>query len=286
MTRIHIVVDSCAQFVNAHFTQQHGITVVPNQIIINGQSFREGIDLTHEEALELMRGDIKTVEVRPPSSADYAAVFGRLAGRYDAIISIHASREILKSWENARVAAEQFAGNCDIFVVNSQSICVAEGMLAVVGVKAMQADLPLDEIVRQIRGTVDRVYTMFYVERMDFLYRNQIFSPAHSILGTMLGVKPFLTIEDGIIVPIEKVKTRAQAIDRMVEFAIEFEDIEQTAVIQPKLHPTEQTRQLQDRLASEFPRLPFAHTVYTASLGAFIGPEATGIVILEEDLMI
>jgi fatty acid-binding protein DegV len=100
----------------------------------------------------------------------------------------------------------------------------------------------------------------------------------------MLGVKPFLGVENGRLLPIEKVRTRAQAIDRLVEFAIEFTDIEDVVILQHKSYISEQTRAIQDRLAVEFPDMYFPYSTYGASLAALIGADATGMVILEQEV--
>jgi fatty acid-binding protein DegV len=100
----------------------------------------------------------------------------------------------------------------------------------------------------------------------------------------MLQIKPFLAMEEGHLRPMEKVRTRVQAVERLVEFAVEFTEIEEAVILQPKAHVTEQTRMLQDRLAVEFPGRHFPHALYGPSLAALIGPDATGLVVLESEI--
>lgn len=284
MSRIHIVTDSCALFVNAHFVEHNPVTIVPNRLKIGGKTYREGIDIGAEEALQLIARQRTVPQVIAPTAAEYAAIYRQVAVGCDAIISIHASREIFPSWQNAKTAAQQIAGQCEIIVVDSQMLCAAQGILVQTAVKASRELDDIEEIVRTVRGAVDRLYAIYYVESMDFLLQNKIMSASHSILGTMLGVKPFVTLEEGRLRPIEKVRTRAQAVERLVEFAVEFEHIEETAILQPKPYLTEQTRTLQERLGMEFPRQRFPYTVYSPSLAALIGSDAVGMVILEETL--
>ena len=102
---VHIVTDSSAHFTTPHFLQQYPVTVVPNRISIDGKSYREGIDLTAEEALKLIATQPYAPLVSSPTEAQYVEVYNRLARSCDAIISIHASREIYPSWANAMGAA-------------------------------------------------------------------------------------------------------------------------------------------------------------------------------------
>jgi fatty acid-binding protein DegV len=113
---------------------------------------------------------------------------------------------------------------------------------------------------------------------------NNILSSSHTILGAMLSIKPFLTLEDGEIKPIEKVRTRAQAIERLVEFAVEFTDIEDALILHNRARSGEQARMLQDRLVQEFPGQHFAIANYSPALACLIGADAAGIVVMEKEL--
>lgn len=283
MPGIHIVTDSCANFPNPHFLQQNPVTVVPATLTIKGKQYRDGIDLKPEEALALIAGD-RRASITPPSINDYAAVYARLAPTTDLIISLHASRELLGSWENAQTAAQQVMGNSGIAVVDSRTICAAQGMLVGAALRASQEESSTEEIVRRIRGAIERIYAVYYVESVDHLMHNDILSSSHTMLGAMLGIKPFLTIEDGEIKPIEKVRTRAQAVERLVEFAVEFTDIEDALILHHRPKSGEQARMLQDRLAQEFPDQHFAMATYNPALACLIGADAAGVVIMEEEL--
>lgn len=285
MQNVHIVTDSCANFASPHFLHQHPVTVVPNRISIAGKTYRDGIDLGPEEALRLIRAQAYAPLVSSPTVNDYLEVYNRLSRSNEAIISIHASRELYSSWQNAKAAARQLAGRCPIEVIDSQMVCAAQGMLVKVAVKAIQEDNnTLDDVVRMVRGAVERTYSIYYVETVNYLLQNKIMTISHSILGTMLGIKPFLSMEHGRVILVEKVRTRAQAIDRLVEFVVEFTGIEEVVILQHKPHISEQTRMLQDRLAVEFPGQYFPFSMYTPSMAALIGADATGVVVLEKEI--
>ena len=281
MPNIHIVTDSCACFVNEQVLRQHPITVVPNTITIDGKAYRENVDISPEDVLRLITQHPRSFTVSAPTAEDYAAVYRRLSRDHDAIISIHASRELYPCWQYARLAVQQLAGHCEIAVIDSQTIGAAQAMLTRVAGKAIQQQETLDNIIRIVRGAIERLYSIYYVETLDYLLKNKIMSASHTVLGTYLGIKPFLTLEEGHIALVEKVRTRTQAIDQMVEFILEFTDIEDIAILQHKAHLTEQTRLLQDRLMMEYPGQYFPYAVYNPSLAALIGPDATGVVVLE-----
>ncbi len=275
---IHVVTDSCA-----HGELPPNITVVPNTISMEGKTYREGIDLSAEEALRLFAHQAYAPQVRPPTQEQYLEVYDRLTREADAIVSIHASREIFPSWQNARAAAQQLAGRCEIVVIDSRTISAGQAMLIRLAARTIAEGVGTDEVVRILRGAVERIYSVYYVETTDFLMQNRVMSPAHSILGMMLNLKPVLTVEEGRLAPMEKVRTRIQAIERLVEFATEFTDFEDAVIVQHKTNGSEQSRMLVDRLGVDFPDRQFPHTLYGASLAALIGADATGLVILENE---
>jgi len=283
MSKIQIVTDSGAQFSNPAFLSQHAVTIVPNRIRIGDTLYVEGVDLSAEEALRLLARDIAAAPaVIAPSEADFAAVYDSLAADADAIISIHPSRSLFSSWHSASRAARQAAGHCEVVVIDSQSLAAGQGMLTQIAAEAVAQQVDFEEVVRLVRGAVERVYTVLYVETIGHLLQNRLISGSHALLGTLLGIKPFLTVENGCLAPTEKVRTRAQAVERLVEFVTEFTDIDDVIILQNKSYLTDQTRVVQERLALEFPGRTFPYAIYNASLAALVGPDALGIFILEK----
>src|SRR5258708_1096965 len=128
---------------------------------------------------------------------------------------------------------------------------------------------------------ISRIYAIFFVDSLDYLQHGGLVSESQAILGGMLGIKPFLTIEEGELITMEKVRTRPQAIDKLVEFVTEFSSVDYLVILQNTSHLTDQTRMLQERLALEFVDRPFPVVVYKPSLGTFIGPDAMGIIVFE-----
>jgi DegV family protein with EDD domain len=284
MQNVLIVTDSCAHFPNPQVLQQFPITVVPNRITIAGKTYRESVDLHTEEAFRLLAHQPYAPSLHAPSVADYLAVYSRLARDAAGIISIHASREMLPSWQNAREAAQQLAGRCEIAVIDSQTISTGQALLVQLAVQYAEQAQTMDDIIRELRGAVDRIYSVYCVETMGYLLQNSIMAASHTILGTMIGIRPFLAIEAGRFKPMEKARTRVHVIERLVEFAAEFSDLDDAVIVQNRAPLTEQTRILQDRLALEFPGRHFPFTAYGPSLAALIGTDAAGLVVLESEL--
>ena len=282
MSKIRIVTDSGARFSNPRLIKHYPVTILPNQIEIEGHGYKEGIDLGTEAALQLISQQKTPPRIIPPSINDFAETFARLSYHYDTVISIHPSRELSDSWQHGRLAAQQVAGSCEIAVVDSQSLCAGQGMLIRAAAHAAQEEKTAEAVIQAIRGAVKRVYSVYCVGQTDWLRFNKIMTPSHAVLSSRLGIQPFVSLEEGKFIVTGKVQTRAQAIERLVEFLVEFTAFDDAVILQHCKMMSEDTRLLQDRLALEFPGQHFPFTMCSASIMTCLGTAVTGVAVLEK----
>ena len=283
MPNIHIVTDSGARFSNPRLVKHFPLTIMPNTIEIAGKRYQEDIDFDTREAFRLFSRLDAPPKIIPPSEQDYAELFARLSHFCDAVISVHPSRELSQSWRNARLAAQQVNSGCEIAVIDSQSLCAGQGMLIRVAARAAEEQENAEDVIHTVRQAVNRIYSVYWVEDVRFLSANGFMQPSHAILSQHLQIKPIVSLEDGQIIVIEKARTGGDIIERIVEFLIEFTQLEDAVVLQNKSHISEETRIMQDRLALEFPGQHFPFTMYSATMAAYLGTGASGVAVLEKE---
>ena len=281
MTKVHIVTDSGAHFADPSVAERLGITVVPQVIQLGLQQFRDGLDLTAEEFFRRLPHYNGMPQLQPPPVDVFRSLYASLIRRNAQVLSIHTSARMNETVARARQAADEFLGRGKIVVIDSMHTSLGLGILVEAAAEAAARGETLDELVRIVRGMVPHMYAVYFTESLDYLERAGRLSKSQAILGTMLGIKPFLTIEDGEIIPMEKVRTREKAIDKLVEFVSEFSNIERVAILQSGEQPTEDTRLLLERLEQTFPGQYFPVMMYSASLACMIGPDSLGIAIYE-----
>lgn len=281
MSKIHIVTDSAAHFADPTVPERLGITVVPQTIQFGNQIFREGIDLSPEEYFRRLPHDSIMPIVLPPTVDDFRTLYAKHVKRDEQILSIHTSARMSNTVLNARQAASEFLGRSKIIALDSLNTSLGLGILTEAAADAAAQGTDLDGLVRLARGMIPHMYSVFFTSSLDYLERSGRLSRSQSMLGTMLGIKPLLTFEDGEITPIEKVRTRDKAIDKLIEFVSEFTHIDRVAIMQSVEHPTEDARILLERLEQTFPGQYFPVMMYGATLACLIGPDSLGIVIYE-----
>lgn len=280
MSKVRIVTDSTAQL-DPRVIKKLNMVVLPLGIHFDNQHFQEGIDLTTEEFYQRIAHSSVMPTSTAPTVDMFRQVYSRLSQQTDKVVSLHVSSQLNATCRNARAAADYFLGRCEIIVLDSWTVSLGLSILVQAGAQAALKGASLDDVVRIIRGMTPHIYAVFFTDTLDYLERKKSISKSQSFLGTMLSIKPFLMIEEGEIIPIEKMRTRDKAIDKLIEFVSEFSNIEQIVVLKSGVYLTEESRSLSERLRSVFPTLNFSSINYSPVLATHIGPNSLGLIVYE-----
>jgi DegV family protein with EDD domain len=280
---VRIVTDAAVRFSSPQFAAEHNVTIAPVNIHCGNVQIQEGPEVslaTLRHSLEACSPDII---VENPSIDTFTQIFQSLNRETNQVIVILTSAGLTDTYEQAVQASHQFRGRMDIQIIDSQSISIGLGLLVQHAVQAAGRGESFDEIIRAVRGLIARMYIVMFVEDLFFLERKHLVSRSQAILGNMLGIVPFLTIEDGYLVPMEKVRSRARAVEKLIEFVSEFSDLAHLGLIQPGSSGTEETQAIFDRLRVIYPATPFSVSSYGPALSSFVGFDCLGAVVLETE---
>lgn len=250
MPRYHIVTDSGSQLQDFADLAPLPVTVIPND----------------------------TASAAPRLEA-YTATFEALAKTHDGIVCLVPSRHLSEHWARAHNAARQIAGGCPIHVIDSQSLSAGQALLTLYCANVIGNARTLDDVERAMRGAVSRAYFMIYIEQVETLAKNRILNEQHSLFSAMLGVKPILTLDEGALKPVGKVRSRTIALEQIVEFAAEFSPKAHTVILHDAAS-TEMGQRLRERLAGQNGG-QIDTIVYNQALTRLVGTGAAGIAILE-----
>ncbi|MCC7207797.1 MAG: DegV family protein [Anaerolineae bacterium] len=281
---IRIVTDSSAQFVDPSVVQRYNIIVMPLEIHLDGRVYHEGVDIGPEQFMQRLESASGMPALFPPPVQQFASVYAHLSRETDQVLSLHLSRAMHSTWQQARLATESVLGRVRVEVLDSQSTSIGLGMLVETAAQLAEKSNSLDDVVRTVRKLIPHIYSIFNVESLDYLRRDSLLSESQVALGGILGIKPFLTIEEGELLAMEKVRTRVQAVEKLAEFATEFAALERLVILHGGAQMAEMTRLLVERLAIDFPNVAFPAMMYKPSLACYLGPDATGIMIFEQEL--
>lgn len=280
MGKVAVVTDSTA-YLGATAVQELEISVVPLGIRLDGQLLRDGIDVTPEEFFQRVEQGNASVQVLPPTVQQFQQLYTRLHARTNQILSIHSSVHVTPALLNAQRGAETLLGRCEIVVIDSLTTSLGLGVLATAAAQAAEDGADLDDIVRLVRGMIPHIYVVFYTSDLQALQRSRHLSASQTALGTLLGIKPVLFMEDGQLLALEKVCTHERAVDKLHEFMAEFARVEQAAIVQRSPTPTPHTKMLLERLQATFPEAKFPVIQYGPALVEHLGTSAMGVIVYE-----
>ncbi|MBN1092069.1 DegV family protein [Blastococcus sp. TML/M2B] len=276
---VAVVTDSTA-YLPAELLERYRIEVVPLYVVLAGRSGTEGGSVGPDDVARVLGTRGGRVSTSRPTPGDFVAAYRRLldAGA-DRLVSIHLSAELSGTWDAARLAASQ-VGEHVVTVVDSRSAAMGNGFAVLAAARAADAGADAAEVAETARRTAAATRTFFVVDTLEHLRRGGRIGPAAALLGSALAVKPVLHVEDGRVVPLEKVRTSARALHRLVQRVVEVVDGQPAALAVHHLAAPERA----ERLAAELrEHVPTAHELHVselgAAIGAHVGPGAVGVVV-------
>lgn len=279
--RIHVVTDSAVAFPHTALAARPDVTILPLTIHIGTKSFLEQDGATLETIRPLLSCRHTLPVVASPSVEAYLATFECLARQTRNILCLHTSGQLCRAVRNARTAAESFTGRLNIIVMDSLTTSVGVGFLIGEALRIADQGASPEEVVRQLRYLVPRLYAVFFVEDLAYLQRASRISRAQVLLGEMLGIKPFLSLEEGGLVPLDKAQNHGQAVEKLVDFVSEFTHLRHLAVIYNMKDGAQQGEALLHRVREVFPDCPVSAANLGASVASIFGPHATGLIAFD-----
>ena len=276
---VAVVTDSTA-YLPPELTEGYGIHVVPLYVVLPGRSGREGLDISPEDVARALAVRGQTVSTSRPTPGDFVAAYRHaLDAGADRLVSIHLSAELSSTSDAARLAASQ-VGEHIVTVVDSRSAAMGCGFAVLAAARSAAAGADAEEVAETARRTAAQTSTYFVVDTLEHLRRGGRIGAAAAVLGSALAVKPVLHVKEGRVVPLEKVRTSARALHRLVQRAVEVAGDDPVSVAVHHLAAADRA----DRLAAELrERLPALRELHVselgAAIGAHVGPGAVGVVV-------
>lgn len=283
MGKVRIVTDSNA-YLPPDVLEKYKIEVIPHRLKIGTSLVEETDDFSADDLFAKLQDAQANGVHRLPDvhAADVNTIldtYQRLGRESEQIVSIHMSSELSPMWQQARRAAEMLKGRYSIRVIDSLSTSYGLGMLVEQAAIAAEEGASISEIARITNGSVPHLYVALFAESLNYLERSARLGPSQSVLGTMLGIKAMLMMEDGKLSPLEKVQTREEVVEKLHEFVVEFANVEKVGIMS---HAYDQTQEeLNARLHETLPHINVERVVFPASLAAYLGPNMIGVVVYE-----
>jgi DegV family protein with EDD domain len=221
VSRVAIVTDSASDL-PPDAAQRSGIVVVPLVVSFGPESFRPGVNLTTDEFWQRMTApDAPFPTTAAAAPGDFLSAFqAAFDAGADSVVCITVSGDLSGTLKAAQVAAAQLPDR-DVHIVDSRTASMGHGMLAQIAAELAAEGVSGAEIARVIEHRKADVVLYVALDTLEYLKRGGRISGARAAIGTMLNVKPIITVIDGIVENADRVRSRPKARDRVLELLTE-----------------------------------------------------------------
>ncbi|WEK52841.1 MAG: DegV family protein [Candidatus Cohnella colombiensis] len=217
MAAVALVTDSTAD-IPKDVRERLNIAMVPLKVIVGEQSYLDNIELQPVEFYEMITKTGQLAKSSQPSPADFFEVFSSLIDQGYAVVCVNLSSAMSGTYQSACIAKSMFEDDVDITVIDSRSASFGYGQFVVKAAEMALAGATSEQIVAEISRLRDQLKLYFLVETLEYLQKGGRIGKASAVLGTLLNIKPILSIDDeGSIFPIDKVRGHKKAMNRIVE---------------------------------------------------------------------
>ena len=270
METIAIVTDSTAD-IPVDLAVQYHIYVIPNILIVNGESLKDGIDLTRHDFYERLPTMKAIPTTATASSGTYQHLYKKLLQEgVSQILSIHASSLLSGIYNAACVAAHSFEER--VHVIDSQSITLGLGFQVLAAAEAALSE-PIERILKIIEDVRRRVHVIAMLDTLEYVRRSGRVSWARARLGELMHIKPLLEVKGGRVLSLGVARTRRKGIERLVEFLYALGKLERLAIVHT--NADKDAQELLESLSLEIATPPVYVNVTTV-IGTHTGPNALG----------
>jgi fatty acid kinase fatty acid binding subunit len=278
MPRTCILTDSTAYFTKSAFAGQEDVTILPHHIQVNGQLVADSKDLSIYSASSRVNPPPLTF---PPSVDEFRKAYASLGMRYKDIVVILLSSHLSKANANAQAAGQLCKTPANIFFIDSLNTAIGLGLLVQAAAEYTHRGYSGLQIDHLVRGMVNHIYSVFCLPDLSHLYRAELIDPAQAVVGEMLGVIPFFTLENGRLVHTQKIRSPRHLVDIMFEFIAEFENLKYLALLQGITTFEQESRNLRDRISQNVRTTPLCEHSLSLALATILGPHSMGLVAME-----
>lgn len=219
MKKTVIVTDSTAD-IPADLVKKYDIRIVPLRLMFGSDTYLDGVEITASEFYKRLVEAPQLPTTSQPSPADFVEEYESILKEYPdcSILSMHLSSGMSGTYQSALLATSLLEGEADITVWDSKSASYGFGLFVVHAAQLAAEGLTVDEILSSTEELRSKRRLFFLVDTLEYLQKGGRIGKASAVLGTLLNIKPILSIDsEGIIYPVEKVRGRKKATARMIE---------------------------------------------------------------------
>lgn len=284
MNSIAFVTDSTACLTREQ-EQEYGIHVVPLTMIFNGTSYREGRDISPDQFYEKLKATKDFPKTSQPAPGEFVEVFEALQQSHDTVLGLFVSEKLSGTINSARQAAQMVGG--DIRIVDSGITSYGMAGPLLDGVHLARQGGTAEDVLQLWESELATMHAYFVVDTLEMLQRGGRIGGAAAAFGSLLQIKPILTIRDGKIDLFEKIRTHRRAMERILSLADESFGTDRSWRVGVVHADREKDAiALKEQLEARYPKVRFEVTELGPVVGCHAGPGVLALLYYSAESLI
>jgi len=284
MQKVAIVTDSIA-CLTKDLVEQYGIGIVPIRLLFQGKIYRDLVDITPSEAYELFLQEPESFTTSPASPGHYLEAYREASKQAKNILCITLSSKLSTGYDMARVAMEQAKTELpqiSIEVLDSQSVTAAEGFIALAAARAAAEGKSLADVVKVAEWMRDRTTFIILLDTIRHVYRTGRIPKIAAQVGSMLSIKPILTMSSGLVRFASAVRSKEHGTDRILKMLRDKVGQSPVHVAVMHAYAPDEAERLKERISSEFNCAELWITEFSPVMGYACGTGTVGFAFYSE----
>jgi DegV family protein with EDD domain len=285
LPKVAIVTDSVA-CLTRELVEQYGISILPVYFYFGDKLYRDWVDITPSEAYELFLKDPTAFKTSGINPTDCLETYRQVSNHYTDILCVTLSSKLSMVYNSALEAEESAKGELpqtSIVVVDSRTATAAEGFVALAAARAAEAGKSLDEVVKRAEAVRDKVCVVALMDTIRYVYRSGRIPKIAAKAGSMLNIKPVMTISSGSVRFRGAVRSREHGVERVIK--ITKDRVKQKPVHMAVMHayaPAD-AEKLKEIVSAEFNCVELWVTEFSPVMGYACGTGTLGVAFYTED---
>jgi DegV family protein with EDD domain len=265
---VRIVTDSSADLPD-QIIEELGIAVVPIYVRFGEEVHRDRVTITEDEFYQRLESDPVHPSTVQPGPQDFLEVYQKLSGA-DGIVSIHISGKLSGTCNSAMMAKDMLEGGCPVEVIDTHATTMGLGLVVIAAAEMAKAGESMDKVVAAAKEAIPQIHLLAMFDTLKYLLRGGRIGKAKALLGSVLNVKPMISLKDGELVPVGQARNRAKGMDKLFDFAENTAGIQDLAIVYNTMPDEAQT--LAERIGSIFAKEKIRMAKVGPALGVHMGP--------------
>jgi DegV family protein with EDD domain len=257
-----------------------GITFIPLTVSFGHESFLDRVEITAEEFYRRLVRETVLPTTTQPAPAAFANAYNKLAKETKEILVITLSSKLSGTYQSAINGKNMVNGNCRIEIIDSQRVIMCCGLPVIAAAKMAKAGAGLDEIISGVNARLPKTQLIAYFDTLKYLAKGGRIGKAQGLVGSMLSVKPILTMKDGEMAPLTRVRSRAAGLDYLYNAVATTKNIESVGV--EFCTTPEDAEELIERIGSIIPKENIYKSIVCPVVGTYSGPGAIAVSIMQK----